>query len=274
MSGIIRIEKNKNYSVVSNVPANDDKLSWEARGILYYLLTKPDGWECRNQDLINKGPAGGDKIERIIDELQEHGYITRQRYQKEDGTFDWVTTIHEMPVEPEETVKERIAKKRATSLEKNRRRAARRKGLTIGVLPTDGSPTNGEHPHIVITKSVINKKKITIKNQKVELGPIAKKLLSICCLNEDRLTKRQGEYLKEALEILIHKINVTEAQLAQFDLFWRQSWRKGSPPTLLQVPELWGEFEQWQVNPLPPPNGKQTGPNIQTINGRNTLVIN
>jgi len=77
MSGIIRIRKNTNYTHISNVPANDANLSWEARGVLYYLLTKPDEWECRNQDLINKGSAGSDKIERILDELQENGYLTR-----------------------------------------------------------------------------------------------------------------------------------------------------------------------------------------------------
>lgn len=83
--------------------------------------------------------------------------------------------------------------------------------------------------------------------KRIELGPIAKKLLSICCLTEDRLSKRQSNWLKESLDILVHKINVTEKQLSDFDKFWRQSWRKGSPPTLLQVPELWGEFEHWQT---------------------------
>lgn len=107
------------------------------------------------------------------------------------------------------------------------------------------------------------------------LGPLAQKLLLICLVKFTTMTKKQKQQLAEVLDILT-KQGITPAQLGEFDKFWRQSWRKGSPPTLLQVPELWGEFEQWQSNPLPiqPANSKPTGPNIQNINGRNTLVIN
>jgi hypothetical protein len=96
MSGIIRTVKDKGYFVASNTPFNDKRLSWEARGVLAYLLSKPDGWITRNGDLLKNGPAGERKIGRILKELQALGYMTRERVH-EDGRFDWVTCVYESP---------------------------------------------------------------------------------------------------------------------------------------------------------------------------------
>jgi len=41
---IIRVEKNKNYSVVNNTVLRDTKISWKAKGIMAYMLSKPDDW--------------------------------------------------------------------------------------------------------------------------------------------------------------------------------------------------------------------------------------
>ena len=150
--GIIRIDKTDKFTTVSNQPFNDLSLSWEARGVLAYLLTKPNGWVCRNYDIINNGPAGGDKIERILDELQEHGYLTRTRLHKDDGSFDWDSTIHEDPVEVDENTKERLKLKGQRRLEKNKKRLIRHR--TIGGESTNGQTTDGKPPHIVNTESV------------------------------------------------------------------------------------------------------------------------
>lgn len=93
---IIRIRKEEKYSVIANSVLQDKNLTWEARGIMAYLLSKPDGWECRNYDIVNQGPAGKHVIQRVLKELQEAGYI--HRYQKSDGhKLEWMTEIYETP---------------------------------------------------------------------------------------------------------------------------------------------------------------------------------
>lgn len=72
---IIRIKKTGNYTAVSNQPFNEASLSWEARGLLIYLLTKPDTWQIQQADLVKRGNAGRDKIQRMINELKVAGYI-------------------------------------------------------------------------------------------------------------------------------------------------------------------------------------------------------
>lgn len=243
MSGTIRIEKNTNYTHISNVPANDKELSWEARGLLYYLLTKPDNWQCRNNDLINKGPAGGDKIERILDELQEHGYITRQRIQKEDGTFDWDTTVHEMPVEVDEYTQERLKLKEQKRLEKNQKRLEKSK-MTIGVESTNGQSTNGEHPHIVITESVINNKERS--QPRPQVIPALKVFVHVTgkyCLSQPQIAE------------IIQQVGKEEAALKKWEQVVKAWILRGHKPT-----NAAGMLE-WFANGIPAyTNGHQAPP--------------
>ena len=113
---IIRVKKDKNYFAASNKPFNDKQLSWEARGVMGYLLSKPDEWRVRFYDLVQQGPAGEHKIRRILKELEELGYMERERIKTSDGKFDWITTVYETSA---------ISR------------------LPIYGLSTDGSPTGG-----------------------------------------------------------------------------------------------------------------------------------
>jgi hypothetical protein len=93
----IRTEKRGDYSVVDNNLINDSSLSWAARGMLTYLLSKPTGWCIRNSDLINQSPLGRDGTESILTELKEAGYLHRERVRQQDGTFSWESTAYESP---------------------------------------------------------------------------------------------------------------------------------------------------------------------------------
>lgn len=101
MSGIIRVKKDARYFVASNEPFYDKELSWEAKGVMAYLLSKPDNWVVRTRDLIRQGPAGEYKVTRILSELKKAGYIRRERYRKEDGTFEWETVVYELRTIPQ-----------------------------------------------------------------------------------------------------------------------------------------------------------------------------
>lgn len=95
---IIRASARRAYTVISNVPLNDDRLSWEARGLLAWLLSKPDRWKVIAAAIRNCGPAGRDKIDRILSELEENGYLVRKQRHGEDGRFTYEVTIYEEPL--------------------------------------------------------------------------------------------------------------------------------------------------------------------------------
>ncbi len=95
---IIRtVKQHGEFAILPKTPINDKTLSWEARGLLSYLLEKPDGWEISLANLVNNGPAEEYKIRRMLGELKRAGYVRRIRIRIESGTFRWTTQIYETP---------------------------------------------------------------------------------------------------------------------------------------------------------------------------------
>ena len=82
---ILRVEKNRNYSVISNVHLQDDSLSWKAKGLLSYLLSLPDDWQIYLEHLKNQSTDGRDSTRTGIKELLEKGYIERDFTRNEAG---------------------------------------------------------------------------------------------------------------------------------------------------------------------------------------------
>lgn len=158
---VIRVRKDANYFAASNEPFNDKRLSWGARGLMGYLLSKPDGWEVRNSDLIKQGPAGEHKIRRMLAELRKFGYMNRIRLSLPDKTFDWVTEVYESPSQNPHPEKG-IIKKEAS-----------------GRFSTSGSSTSGKVPHIVTTDEINNEEedaKNAFSLYEQEIGVITPKI--------------------------------------------------------------------------------------------------
>jgi hypothetical protein len=96
---VIRVNaSNGNFFVASRRVAQDNQLTWEARGVLMYLLSKGDSWTVRTQDLINQGRSRRDAVRRILAELEEHGYLFRERMRNEQGKFEWRSEVYDEPL--------------------------------------------------------------------------------------------------------------------------------------------------------------------------------
>jgi hypothetical protein len=92
-----RIHRKKHdFSIIANEGANDETLSWQAKGLLWYLLTKPDGWSIQTKNLINQTPGQKEKaVASILKELQQAGYLIRWCEHGEGGLFVWRSEIFE-----------------------------------------------------------------------------------------------------------------------------------------------------------------------------------
>ena len=96
---ILRVEKNRNYSVISNVHLQDDSLSWKAKGLLSYLLSLPDTWQIYLEHLKNQSTDGRDSTRTGIKELLDKGYITRDFTRNDAGQIigrDYI--VREQPI--------------------------------------------------------------------------------------------------------------------------------------------------------------------------------
>lgn len=103
---IVRSTRIDNYTKVGNEIFADDRISFRAKGVLMYLLSKPDSWKVSERQLAAVGDEGVTAIRAALKELERAGYIQRCRRQGANGRFEWESVVFDEPqavqLEPEE----------------------------------------------------------------------------------------------------------------------------------------------------------------------------
>lgn len=98
---VFRIEKTRDYTVMSNHHLRNTALSLKAKGLLSLMLSLPDGWDYTTRGLARICKDGVDSICAGVRELEEHGYIVRERVRNPNGQLGAIEyTILEQPREP------------------------------------------------------------------------------------------------------------------------------------------------------------------------------
>ena len=97
MNNIIRVQKNKEnpYVIMNKKFLEDKNLSFKAKGLLAYLLSKPDDWNTNVKQLITVSKENEKAIYSAIRELINNGYMTRQVVYKNKKICNWIYTIFE-----------------------------------------------------------------------------------------------------------------------------------------------------------------------------------
>lgn len=72
---VIRVVKNKDYTVMSNAHLHDKRLSLKAVGLLSIVLSLPDDWHYTVNGLVGSVKDGKDSVESAIKELKKSGYL-------------------------------------------------------------------------------------------------------------------------------------------------------------------------------------------------------
>ena len=84
---VCRVEKTKNYTVMSNYHLNDPRLSLKAIGLLSKILSLPEAWDYTVAGLAKICKEGRDAVRAALAELEEAGYILRRQTRDEMGNF-------------------------------------------------------------------------------------------------------------------------------------------------------------------------------------------
>lgn len=97
---IFRIEKTKNYTVLSNYHFKEKNMSLKAKGLLSLMLSLPDDWNYSVAGLVALSKDGKDSVMSALSELEKFGYLHREKVVNEKGQFNGVEyTIYEQPQE-------------------------------------------------------------------------------------------------------------------------------------------------------------------------------
>ncbi len=78
----------------------DPALSYKAKGLMAYLLSRPAEWKVWEKDLVNRSKDSRDSVRSAIKELVALGYIARQRTTNDKGRFSgYIYTFYESPIQ-------------------------------------------------------------------------------------------------------------------------------------------------------------------------------
>ena len=96
---IVRVKKRPgDFFLMAKEPIEDTRLSWKAKGLLAYLMSKPNDWQVWVKDLIKRSTDGRDAVLSGLRELRNHGYATREQPRRKDGTLGPVEyMVYESP---------------------------------------------------------------------------------------------------------------------------------------------------------------------------------
>lgn len=96
---VYRVNKNRNYTVMANFHLKDKTLSLKAVGLLSKMLSFRDGWKFSTQGLASICKEGPDAILSALRELEDSGYLVRQRQRDAKGRL--ASTVFEIFEEPQ-----------------------------------------------------------------------------------------------------------------------------------------------------------------------------
>ena len=97
---VFRVEKNQNYTVMSNHHLKNRELSLKSKGLLSQMLSLPDNWDYTLAGLAKINREKVDAIRTAIWELEKFGYITRRQTRDSNGRMSKTEyIIYEYPQE-------------------------------------------------------------------------------------------------------------------------------------------------------------------------------
>jgi len=96
---IYRTVKNKDnpYVMIDRRPVDNKELSFKAKGILTYLMSRPDGWEVSVADLVKHSTDGESSIRSGLKELKDAGHMKYTTSRNEGRITGWLIEVFEVP---------------------------------------------------------------------------------------------------------------------------------------------------------------------------------
>lgn len=96
---IFRVNKNKDYTVMSNYHLRDKNMSFKAKGLLSMMLSLPDDWDYSIKGIASISKENEKAIKIILNELKELGYLRITKLKPNEtksGRIEYIYDIYEM----------------------------------------------------------------------------------------------------------------------------------------------------------------------------------
>jgi len=218
---IFRTKVEKEYTTIRNSLIADKTLSWEARGLLVYLLSKPETWIVRKSDLVATSPASEYLTTNILREVEIAGYIKRKKFRNKKGQWEWHTWVYDQPI-PQNMGG----------------------GETIPQKTTPGKTMPGKLGNIIRTEL----KKTDLQNNELkkiyikEIGKLTPSRIKGFQKWEDNYSEK---WIIEAMDLAVQYNKKSFGYIQAILENWKQNGRNGAKPTPENVDYLEDEFAEF-----------------------------
>ena len=134
---VFRIERTRDYTVMSNHHLRNEKLSLKAKGLLSMMLSLPDDWNYTTRGLAKICKEGVDAIGGALRELESAGYIVRHQLKDWYGRIsDTEYVIYKQPQPRKSDVTQPDTEKPAElNIEKSNTQKQNTQGSTTDSIP-------------------------------------------------------------------------------------------------------------------------------------------
>ncbi|MFI6469813.1 hypothetical protein ACIBL5_06045 [Streptomyces sp. NPDC050516] len=92
---ILRRRLSTGFTVMPTAALEDSRLSFRARGILAFLIAKPDSWRVRAESIAAAGKEGREAVRTALRELRDAGYYRVVTGRLDDGTLASITEVYD-----------------------------------------------------------------------------------------------------------------------------------------------------------------------------------
>lgn len=106
---VIRVNKTKDYTVMSNAHLKEKGMSLKAKGLLSLMLSLPEEWDYSIEGLCSICKEGETSISSTLDEIKQFGYLEVKKLmpnQTESGRIEYEYNIYEQPRQKQEGKKQ------------------------------------------------------------------------------------------------------------------------------------------------------------------------
>ena len=97
MSTVFRVEKNREFVVMSNRFLRNKEMSLKAKGLLALCLSLPETWDYSMNGLVAICKENITAVRSALKELEQHGHLQIIKTKNEKGHFSYEYVIFEQP---------------------------------------------------------------------------------------------------------------------------------------------------------------------------------
>ena len=187
--------KKRNSTGIPNSLLNDNSLSFRARGLAAYILSKPDDWRIDSAALARAGKDGRTAILSALSELEKAGYLRRHRAQGERGLWASWSTLYE-------TVEDAVDAEGPVPGETQPESGFPTSDNPESEHPASGEPTSGNPTSTSLAREERIETIAPSELVAVDISSLRSAVLEACEIDPDRVTRAADGAISKAVNDL------------------------------------------------------------------------